>query len=204
MARDIVGVVLAGGLARRMGGGDKCLKRVGGKAILDHVIERLTPQVGPIVLNANGDPARFAAHRLPVAADVVPGFAGPLAGVLTGMEWAAANAPGCGWIVTVAGDAPFVPADLVARLVAAVESQQAEMACVTSNGRDNPVTGLWPVRLAADLRRAVVEDGIHKVDTWTARYRLARADFAAEPFDPFFNVNTPDDLAMAEALAARQ
>ena len=204
MARDIVGVVLAGGLARRMGGGDKCLKRVGGKAILDHVIERLTPQVGPIVLNANGDPARFAAHRLPVAADVVPGFAGPLAGVLTGMEWAAANAPVCGWIVTVAGDAPFVPADLVARLVAAVESQQAEMACVTSNGRDNPVTGLWPVRLAADLRRAVVEDGIHKVDTWTARYRLARADFAAEPFDPFFNVNTPDDLAMAEALAARQ
>ena len=204
MARDIVGVVLAGGLARRMGGGDKCLKRVGGKAILDHVIERLTPQVGPLVLNANGDPARFAAHRLPVAADVVPGFAGPLAGVLTGMEWAAANAPGCGWIVTVAGDAPFVPADLVARLVAAVESQQAEMACVTSNGRDNPVTGLWPVRLAADLRRAVVEDGIHKVDTWTARYRLARADFAADPFDPFFNVNTPDDLAMAEALAARQ
>jgi molybdopterin-guanine dinucleotide biosynthesis protein A len=204
MARDIAGVVLAGGLARRMGGGDKCLKRVGGKAILDHVIERLKPQIGPIVLNANGDPARFAAHRLPVAADVVPGFAGPLAGVLTGMEWAAANAPGCGWIVTVAGDAPFVPSELVARLVAAIESQKAEMACVTSNGRDNPVTGLWPVRLASDLRRAVVEDGIHKVDAWTARYRLARAEFSAEPFDPFFNVNTPDDLAMAEALAARQ
>jgi molybdenum cofactor guanylyltransferase len=204
MARDIVGVVLAGGLARRMGGGDKCLKRVGGKTILDHVIERLKPQVGPIVLNANGDPARFAAHGLPVAADVVPGFAGPLAGVLTGMEWAAAHAPGCGWIVTVAGDAPFVPADLVTRLVAAIESQDAEMACVTSNGHDNPVTGLWPVRLASDLRRAVVEDGIHKVDTWTARYRLARAEFAADPFDPFFNVNTPDDLAMAEALAARQ
>ena len=204
MAHDIVGVVLAGGLARRMGGGDKCLKLVGGKAILDHVIERLKPQVGAIVLNANGDPARFAAHWLPVAADVVPGFAGPLAGVLTGMEWAAAHAPGCGWIVTVAGDAPFVPADLVARLVAAVESQKAEMACVTSSGRDNPVTGLWPVRLASDLRRAVVEDSIHKVDTWTARYRLARAEFAADPFDPFFNVNTPDDLAMAEALAARQ
>ena len=204
MAHDIVGVVLAGGLARRMGGGDKCLKLVGGKAILDHVIERLKPQVGAIVLNANGDPARFAAHCLPVAADVVPGFAGPLAGVLTGMEWAAAHAPGCGWIVTVAGDAPFVPADLVARLVAAVESQKAEMACVTSSGRDNPVTGLWPVRLASDLRRAVVEDSIHKVDTWTARYRLARAEFAADPFDPFFNVNTPDDLAMAEALAARQ
>ena len=202
--RDIVGVVLAGGLARRMGGGDKCLKLVGGKTILDHVIERLRPQVGPIVLNANGDPARFAAHRLSVAADVVPGFAGPLAGVLTGMEWAAAHAPDCGWIVTVAGDAPFVPLDLVARLVAAVESQKAEMACVTSNGRDNPVTGLWPVRLAPDLRRAVVADGIHKVDTWTARYRLARAEFPADPFDPFFNVNTPDDLATAEALAARR
>jgi molybdopterin-guanine dinucleotide biosynthesis protein A len=202
--REFVGVVLAGGLARRMGGGDKCLKLVGGKTILDHVLARLKPQVGPVVLNANGDPARFAAHGLPVAADVVPGFAGPLAGVLTGMEWAAAHAPGCGWIVTVAGDAPFVPPDLVARLTAALQSAHADMACVTSSGRDNPVTGLWPVRLASDLRRAVLADGIHKVDTWTARYRLARAEFPAEPFDPFFNVNTPDDLVAAEALAARQ
>jgi len=164
----------------------------------------LAPQVGPIVLNANGDPARFAAHRLPVAADVVPGFAGPLAGVLTGMTWAAAHAPGVPWIVTVAGDAPFVPPDLVARLTAAIESENAEMACVASHGRDNPVTGLWPVRLAAELRRAIVEERIHKVDVWTARYRLARAEFPAAPFDPFFNVNTPDDLAMAENLLARR
>jgi molybdopterin-guanine dinucleotide biosynthesis protein A len=204
MARDIVGVILAGGRARRMGGGDKCLKLVGGRPILDHVIERLAPQVRTIVLNANGDPARFAAHKLPVAADVVPGFAGPLAGVLTGMEWAVENAPDCGWIVTVAGDAPFVPRELVARLVAAVESENADIACVASGGRDNPVTGLWPVRLAPELRRAVVEEHIRKVDVWTARYRLARAAFPADPVDPFFNVNTPEDLAAAERLFGRR
>ena len=204
MARDVVGVILAGGLARRMGGGDKCLKRVGGRSILDHVVERLTPQVGPIVLNANGDPARFAAQRLAVAADVVPGFAGPLAGVLTGMVWAAAHAPDMPWIVTVAGDAPFVPHDLVARLTAAVEAEHAEMACVASRGRDNPVTGIWPVRLAAELRRAIVDERIHKVDLWTARYSLARAEFPDAPFDPLFNVNTPDDLQMAEILLAHR
>ena len=204
MARDVVGVILAGGLARRMGGGDKCLKLVGGKAILDHVISRLAPQVGPIVLNANGDAMRFANFQLPVALDVVPGFAGPLAGVLTGIEWAATHAPGSAWIVTVAGDAPFVPRDLVARLIGAVRPGSADMACAASGGRDNPVTGLWPVRLGPELRRAIVDHDIRKVDVWTARYRLARVEFPADPVDPFFNVNTPDDLATAESLFARQ
>ncbi len=204
MARDVVGVILAGGLARRMGGGDKCLKLVGGKAILDHVISRLAPQVGPIVLNANGDAMRFANFQLPVALDVVPGFAGPLAGVLTGIEWAATHAPGSAWIVTVAGDAPFVPRDLVARLIGAVRPGSADMACAASGGRDNPVTGLWPGRRGPELRRAIVDHDIRKVDVWTARYRLARVEFPADPVDPFFNVNTPDDLATAESLFARQ
>jgi molybdopterin-guanine dinucleotide biosynthesis protein A len=153
--RDAVaGVLLAGGLARRMGGGDKSLRRLGGRTILEHVIERARPQVAALLLNANGDPARFASFGLPVAADVVEGFAGPLAGVLTGMEWARANRPDCAWIATMATDTPFFPRDLVARLFQGI--QGADLACASSNRRANPVFGLWPVRLADDLRRAMI------------------------------------------------
>jgi molybdopterin-guanine dinucleotide biosynthesis protein A len=194
----VIGVLLAGGQARRMGGGDKCLRPLGGRTILARVTERAAPQVAALVLNANGDPARFQAFALPVAADVVEGFAGPLAGVLTGMEWARANRPDCAWIATIATDTPFFPADLVARLCRAVGP--ADMACAGSNGRANPVFGLWPVRLAEDLRRAMVEEEIRKVDVWTARYRLVEVDFAAEPFDPFFNTNQPEDLVEAERM----
>ena len=196
----VVGVLLAGGQARRMGGGDKCLRPLGGRTILEHVIARARPQVAALVLNANGDPVRFARFGLPVAADVVEGFAGPLAGVLTGMAWARANRPGCAWIATIATDTPFFPEDLVARMREAVAG--ADLACARSNGRAHPVFGLWPVRLADDLRRAMVDEEIRKVDVWTARYRLAEVDFAAEPFDPFFNANRPEDLAEAERLLA--
>ncbi len=197
---QVLGVVLAGGLSRRMGGGDKALLKLGGKPILDRVLERARPQVGPLVLNANGDPARFAAYRLPVAADVIEGFAGPLAGVLTGLDWAAANAPDCPWVASFACDAPFVPPDLVARLAAAVGAEGADMACAASAGRSHPVFGLWPVHLRAALRQAVTVDGLRKVDVWTARYRLATVAFAADPVDPFFNANRPEDLAEAERL----
>jgi molybdenum cofactor guanylyltransferase len=196
--KDVVGVLLAGGLARRMGGGDKSLRRLGDRTILEHVIARARPQVAALVLNANGDPTRFARFGLPVAADVIEGFAGPLAGVLTGMEWARASRPECAWIATIATDTPFFPRDLVARLSRAVGG--ADLACASSNGRTHPVFGLWPVRLAHDLRRAMVEDEIRKVDVWTARYRLVEVDFPAEPFDPFFNANRPEDLAEAERL----
>lgn len=199
---DVVGVVLAGGLSRRMGGDDKALRRIGGRAILAHVIDRIRPQVGELVLNANGDPGRFGEYGLPVAPDTVAGHAGPLAGVLTGLEWAAANAPGCSWVATVPTDAPFLPGDLVARLLAVVAESGAEMACAGSAGRAHPVCGLWPVRLRAELRRAMVDEEIRKVDFWTARYRVARADFSTDPLDPFFNANTPDDLAEAERLMA--
>ncbi len=199
----IAGVLLAGGLSRRMGGGDKALLELGGETILARVIARTRPQVRALALNANGDPARFADYRLPVVADVVEGFAGPLAGVLTGMIWAREQAPDCVWLASFATDAPFLPADLVARLVAAVERDAADMACAASGGRSHPVFGLWPLRLTEDLRRAVIDEGVRKVDVWTARYRLAVADFTAEPVDPFFNANRPDDLAEAERLLAR-
>ncbi len=203
MPRDVAGVLLAGGLSRRMGGGDKALLEIGGETILSRVIARVEPQVGALALNANGDPARFADYRLPVIADVVGGFAGPLAGVLTGLEWALANAPGRPWVASFATDAPFLPEDLVQRLVDAVARDGADMACASSADRHHPVFGLWPVRLAGDLRRAMVDEDVRKVDAWTARYRLAVAEFAIDPVDPFFNANRPDDLAEAEALRAR-
>ena len=196
----IAGLLLAGGQSRRWGGGDKCLLRLAGRPILDHIIARVRPQVGPMVLNANGDPARFAGFALPVAPDVVGGFAGPLAGVLTGLEWARQNAPGCEWVASFACDAPFVPTDLVARLIRAVADEGADMACAVSDARDQPVFGLWPVRLTGELRRAIVGEDLHKVDVWSGRYRLARAVFTVDPVDPFFNLNSPEDILRAEEI----
>lgn len=198
----VAGVLLAGGLSRRMGGGDKCLLKLGGRTLLERVIERARPQVSALVLNANGDPARFASYGLPVTADAVKGFAGPLAGVLTGLEWAARNAPGCRWVASFATDAPFLPTDMVQRMVDALAAERAEMACAASGGRAHPVFGLWPVSLADALRRALVAEEVRKVDVWTARYRLIEVDFPAEPIDPFFNANRPEDLEAAERFLA--
>ena len=198
----VAGVILAGGLSRRMGGGDKALLELGGTTILERVIERTRPQVAALALNANGDPARFASFGLPVVADVIEGYAGPLAGVLTGLEWAAANAPDCRWLASVACDAPFLPGDLVARLLDAVAAGGADMACAASAGRHHPVFGLWPLALGDALRRAVIDEGVRKVDAWTGRYRLAVAEFEATPADPFFNANRPEDLEAAAALLA--
>ena len=199
---NIVGVLLAGGLARRMGGGDKPMRLLGGRPLLDHVIDRLRPQVMELVLNANGDPARFASYGLPVVADSIPDYAGPLAGVLAGLDWAAENRPDCPWVVSVATDAPFLPIDLVARLARAAETERADMACAASAGQSHPVIGFWPVRLRGELRHALVDEGIRKVDVWTARYRLATAPFSDQPLDPFFNANRPEDLERAAALLA--
>jgi|SRR6185312_11082560 len=200
---NIVGVLLAGGLARRMGGGDKPLRTVGGRPLLDLVIERIRPQVSALVLNANGDPARFAAYGLPVVADGVPGNPGPLAGVLAGLDWAAEHRPDCPMIVSVATDAPFLPADLVVRMEAQRDGEGADLACAASGGQTHPVIGLWPVRLRDDLRHALVDQGIRKVDVWTARYRLATVVFADQPIDPFFNANRPEDLDAAVALLGK-
>jgi molybdenum cofactor guanylyltransferase len=206
-ARDrqpgVVGVLLAGGQARRMGGGDKCLRPLGARPILAHVIERARPQVAALVLNANGDPARLAAFGLPVAPDVIEGFAGPLAGVLTGMAWAKDHRPDCPWIATIATDTPFFPRDLVGRMLAALERDGSDLACAASGGRAHPVFGLWPVRLADELRAAMIEEGVRKVDVWTARHRLIQVPFATAPIDPFFNANRPEDLAEAERMLGR-
>ncbi len=198
----ILGVLLAGGLARRMGGGDKALIELAGRPLIEHVIERVRPQVARLIVNANGEPGRFARFGLPVVGDVVGGFAGPLAGVLTGMEWARENAPEAEWIATFATDAPFVPDDLVARMRAALETAAADMASVRSGARSHPVFGLWPVRLAGELRDALTVDDERKIDRWTARYRLAEAAYGSDGLDPFFNVNRPEDLAAAEAALA--
>jgi len=196
----VLGVILAGGQARRLGGGDKALQEVAGRPLLAHAIERLEPQVSRIALNANGDPARFEPFGLPVVPDTVGGFAGPLAGVLAGLDWAAANAPECEWVVTVATDAPFFPDDLVARFMAATESENVDLACAESGGRAHPVFGLWPVRLREDLRRALVDEDIRKVDRWTARHRLAVVSFPAPVVDPFFNINRAEDIAAAAEI----
>jgi molybdopterin-guanine dinucleotide biosynthesis protein A len=197
----IVGVILAGGRAERMGGGDKGLRVVGGKAILARVIERVQPQVDALVLNANGDPARFAAFGLPVVPDSIPDFAGPLAGVLAGLDLTAANHPQAQFVVTVPADGPFVPRDLVRHLADTLTIEDAEVVTAASGAQTYPVVGLWPVRLRQALHEALTKEGIHKIDAWTRRFRRAVATFPSQPVDPFFNANTPEQLAEAERLA---
>lgn len=197
---DIVGVLLAGGQARRMGGGDKCLREIGGRPILSHIVERVSPQVSTMVLNANGEAGRFAAFDLPVRADSIAGFAGPLAGVLTGMDWAMENAPECNWILTVPTDGPFLPLDLGEKLSTAVHAEQSDMARAASGSRAHPVVGLWPVSLRDDLYSAMTEEDIRKVDRWTGRFKVSDVDFPVTPIDPFFNANSPEDIAKAESL----
>jgi molybdenum cofactor guanylyltransferase len=189
------GVILAGGLATRMGGGDKCLLPLGGAPMLEGIIARLQPQVSALALNANGDAARLARFGLPVVADSVEGFAGPLAGVLAGLDWAAEQ--GIENIVTAAGDTPFFPQDLVVRLLAATEGMEHPLALAATPDGRQPTFGLWPVALRHDLR-AALEGGLRKVVMWTDAHggRVAEFDGAG---DPFFNINTPEDLAKAEA-----
>jgi molybdopterin-guanine dinucleotide biosynthesis protein A len=198
-----LGLVLAGGLARRMGGGDKALLQIGGATILERVLDRMRPQCSAIILNANGDPARFAATGLPVVADSVAGFAGPLAGILAGLDWAAAHAPEIAFVGSVPGDCPFLPRDLIGRLHAARAGTGTPLACAKSGSWRHPVVGLWPVALRDDLRHALVAEELRKIEIWTARHGVALAEWPDRPVDPFFNVNTPEDAARAEEIAAQ-
>jgi molybdopterin-guanine dinucleotide biosynthesis protein A len=181
-----------------MGGGDKGLLPLGAETILDHVIGRFGPQVGALALNANGDPARFARFGLPVLPDSVPGLPGPLAGVLAGLDWAAGQ--GADSIVTAAADTPFLPADLVERLRQAARDKGSAIAIAATESGPQPTFGLWPVALREDLRAALA-GCTRKVTDWAGRHGAARARFSEEPTDPFFNVNTPEDLATAQAMA---
>ncbi len=203
MTAPTLGVILAGGLARRMGGGDKPLRAIGGRTILDRVIERFAPQCDGLILNANGDPKRFAATGLPVVPDSVPGFAGPLAGILAALEWTAMHRPEIRFVASVAADTPFLPRDLVSRLHAAREAAGTPLACAESDGRTHPVDALWTVDLKDDLRHALTVDEERKIDRWTARHGVALAGWSANPFDPFFNANAPEDLDAGEETIRR-
>lgn len=197
-----LGLVLAGGLARRMGGGDKIMLSIGGTRILDRVLDRVRPQCARLILNANGDQARFAATGLAVVADETQDFSGPLAGVLAGLDWAAVNLPDVVYVASVPGDCPFLPRDLVTRLHAVREAEGKVFACAQSGDWRHPVVGLWPVALRDDLRRALNE-GLRKIEVWTAQHGVALATWPDSPVDPFFNVNTPQDAAAAESIAAQ-
>lgn len=199
-----IGIILAGGLARRMGGGDKPLLEIGGRPILAHVIERLAPQCATLAINANGDLTRFAAFGLPVVADGVEGFAGPLAGVLAGMDFAATV--GAKYVLSAPGDTPFLPRDLVARLAAARARTDAEIAVAASGARSHHTVALWPAALREPLRRALVEEGERRVSAFIARYPNVVVEWSTESHDPFFNVNRPEDIERATVIAkeARQ
>ena len=195
-------LLLAGGKSRRMGGGDKNLLDLGGRPLLAHVMARSLPQGASAIINANGDAGRFDGFGLPVIADVIDGFAGPLAGVLTGLEHAAAHHPDVTHVISLATDAPFLPRDLAVRLMTAV-ADGAEMAQASSSGRRHPVFAIWPVAIADGLRTALVDEGLRKIDDFTARYDCAVIDFTTEDEgapDPFTNLNTPEDLEMVRGL----
>jgi molybdopterin-guanine dinucleotide biosynthesis protein A len=203
MTTKPLGLILAGGLARRMGGGDKGMIKIGEQTILERALERMAPQCSGIIINANGDPSRFDFTKLPVVADEIPDFAGPLAGVLAGLDWAAAKAPHVGYVVSAPGDCPFLPHELVSRLEEARAKERTPLACAKSGDWRHPVVGLWPVSLRDDLRHALMEENLHKIEIWTARHGVAIAEWPDHPIDPFFNANTPEDVARANEIAAR-
>ena len=203
MKADIVGVLLAGGQSRRMGGGDKCFRTIGGVTILAQIIQRVQEQVSQLVINANGDSLRFAGYDLPIVGDTVPGFAGPLAGILSGMEWVVKHAPDCSWIASIPTDAPFLPQDLITRLSDAMGNEGNDLACAASAGRAHPVIGLWPVKMRANLRHALVNEDVRKIDAFTENYKVTVVNFDSDPIDPFFNTNRPEDLEEAEQLIKR-
>lgn len=198
------GLVLAGGQARRMGGGDKARIKIGKSTIIDRVLATLSGQCVDIIINANGDPTRFADTGCVVVADSVPDFAGPLAGILAGLDYLAEQDNGVEWMLSVPGDCPFLPDDMVERLHEARRKMGAgvPLACARSGEWRHPVVGLWPLALREDLRKALFDEGLHKIEIWTARHGIAIADWPDQPVDPFFNVNTPEDAAKAEKIAA--
>jgi molybdopterin-guanine dinucleotide biosynthesis protein A len=197
-----LGLGARGGRATRMGGGDKTLLKVGNTTILERVLRAHSPHCTAIVLNANGDP-RVAAYGLPVVADEVPDFAGPLAGILAGLEWAAREHPKIEWIASAPGDCPFLPRDLIPRLHETRLAEGNILACARSGEWRHPVVALWPVALRADLRRALFDENLHKIELFTGRYGVAVAEWPDRPVDPFMNVNTPEEIVAAADIAAR-
>ncbi len=199
MNDNIVGVILAGGQARRFGGGDKGQQMIGKQTILANIIAIFDKQLSNIAINANGDKNRFKQYNLPVFADTINGNQGPLAGILSGLEWVNKNHPNANYMITVPTDCPFIPFNLVEKLTDAVKSG-AKMACVKTNDRHHPVIAIWPISLCMELRHAIIENNIRKIDQWTAQYNIAHVGFPTDRFDPFFNINNADDLIKAKQI----
>jgi molybdopterin-guanine dinucleotide biosynthesis protein A len=201
LVKIVIGVILAGGQSRRFGGGDKFLKKLNGKLLIDHVVDRVRSQTGDLIINSNSDAVLFKTQSLPIVPDSIQGYAGPLAGVLTGMEWVLKNKPESQWIATFPSDAPFIPLDCVKKMQLRAEKEKADIVCAASGGRKHPVCALWRVDLASDLRKAMLNEEMRKIDLWTARHRLSIVEFPNEPYDFFFNINRPGDLERAEEIA---
>jgi len=199
-----LGAILAGGLSRRMGGGDKALLSLAGRPLVEHVADRLAPQCESVILNANGDPSRFRKMSLPVVPDSIPDHPGPLAGILAALEWSAAHRPDIAWVVSAPADTPFIPMDLVLRLHEACAESRKLMACAASGSQAHFAVGLWPVSLRHDLRQAVLNEGMRSIRDWLDHHGHAEAAWPVASNDPFFNINTPEDLRHAEALAQQE
>lgn len=200
---SVVGVILAGGLARRMGGGDKCLLPLVGKTLLQRTIERAQPQVTKLLLNANGNSLRFARTKLPVVADVFPDNRGPLAGIHAALCWMQKDNPNAEWLASFASDTPFFPTDLVERLFTAATTQHAHLAVATSKGRSHPVFALWHVSLIGKIAEQLETGDVPRLQDWIAQQKNVEVDMPVDSYDPFFNINTPQDLYAAETMTQK-
>ena len=198
--KEIIGIILAGGQSRRFGDGDKFFRKLNGKSLIDHVIERLQPQTDDLVINSNSDANLFLEQGLTVVPDTIQGFAGPLAGILTGMEWVLRNKPQYEWIATFPSDAPFIPHNCVKEMRLCAKMENTDIVCTASGQRTHPVCALWRIDLAADLRKVMINEGLRKIDLWTARHQLSIIKFPDHPYDPFFNINRPEDMVLAEKI----
>ncbi len=199
-----LGVILAGGLSRRMGGNDKALVPLAGRTLLEHAIERIAPQCESVILNANGDPSRFGRMPIPVVPDSLPDHPGPLGGVLAALEWSAIHRPNIAWIVSAPADTPFIPRDLVLKLHEAQQESLKPIACAASGSQTHFAVGLWPISLRHDLRYSLVEKGMRSIRDWLNLHEHAEVSWPVAPIDPFFNINTPEDLGHAEILAHQE
>jgi len=196
----ISAVILAGGAARRLGGGDKPLRTIAGKSILDWIIGRIEPQVQFLAISANGDPTRFASYALPVLPDLVPDL-GPMAGIASAMEWAKKTNPAASHVLLVSGDTPFLPPDLVERLSIVTALNASQIVAASSSGKIHPTIALWPLAAMPMIKKALSEKKGRRVSDWLSILNHHSVEWDHDLFDPFFNVNTPEDLQEAEKIA---
>lgn len=202
VSESVVGIILAGGLARRMGGGDKCLLPLAGKSLLQRTIDRAQPQVPQLLLNANGNSLRFARTRLPVVPDVYPNNLGPLAGIHAGLNWMLTKAPKAEWLASFASDTPFFPANLIEELLAATQQSSTKLAVATSKLNIHPVFALWHISLKTEIEAQLETGEVPRLQDWMKAHNPVQVEFNADVYDPFFNINTPQDLYAAEPMSA--